>query len=210
MVKFENIKDKILYCLIAILVILIIISFFITIKSGFDFNQLIQNLIISITALFSSLAIYHRINDERIKNRKELKKIKQIQNDCIKSLRRICQFLFDVKGYVIETFPEEPDIYPNLSKLESNKEIIEKIGIIFKKEHKKITITRAFMNVDGLGIYIYVDCLNELEIKLDIYEFSIERIVSLKINGKEAKKVSDIEDILNCLEKKVKKSTYKA
>ncbi len=144
--------------------------------------------------------------------KKEINQTQRAYFECINALEKILKYCFEYKENYFTNRSKIPkdtgEIIRSLEKLKSNKQLIERLGITYTQEKKKFILTRAMRTVKGKGIFIFIDCENVLKIKLKIYNYEVEGVITIELNGKDIQNYSEISNILNCLRKKIKKEVH--
>ena len=129
------------------------------------------------------------------------KKNKKIQERCLNSLKALCSYLY---GIGIEHYDKDsPKVISSLNLLKTYKDLILPLGITYLDEPTKIRTTGMFGFVEGVKIFVNVDCERNLDIILDRFQFKIVKIHKFHIYGGEFQDFEEVYQILECVQKRI-------
>lgn len=143
---------------------------------------------------------YFSEDNKALPDNETKKKNKKIQKRCLKSLNTLCSYLYGIE--VGHYDKDAPKVISSLSLLKTYKDLILPLGITYLDVSTKIT-TGMFAFLDGVKIFVNVDCERSLEIVLDLYQFKIVTIHKFHIDGREFQGFEEVSQILECIRKRI-------
>ncbi len=129
------------------------------------------------------------------------KKNKEIQMNCLYYLQTLCSYLYGIDEGAYDK--DSSMVMSSLNFLKTYKDLILPLGITYLEEPTKMPSGGMFGTVDGVKIFIQVDCGKSIEIVLDLFQFKIVKIHRYHIDGREVQDFKEISQVVECIRKNI-------